>query len=158
MKLINSSDAGKNTFFCCFNCNITEKICIFTYLWFQQGTNRRRKRIRETETFDVTTKCKCKCNWSLTAKQQFMRYINFKIYPNLLLGSCNVTIDRWGQGWRKGSLLFNAAKENTRKVNSFSSQTGSFHAGCDRNAPWHQHSSYRACLHLSALILSCCQS
>lgn len=45
-----------------------------------------------------------------------------------------------------------------RKVNSFSFQTESFHAGCDKNAAWRKHSSYSASLHLSALILSCCQS
>lgn len=33
-----------------------------------------------------------------------------------------------------------------------------FHAACNKNAGWRKHSSYSASLHLSALILSCCQS
>lgn len=49
-------------------------------------------------------------------------------------------------------------QDNVRKANLFSFQSESFHAGCDKNAAWRKHSSYSAPLHLSALILSCCQS
>lgn len=54
--------------------------------------NRRQKgeRLQNVRQRRKTTKCKRKCNWSFTTKRQFMRWINFTLYPNLLPFSCNV--------------------------------------------------------------------
>lgn len=118
----------------------------------RQKEGRKRERERETGLKNVNANAT-----KVSLQKQFMRWINFKLYPNLLLGSCNVNkttcVDEVDAKVRCQSMQ---QKKTWEKWIHFLSRLTFMQAATkmllDVNTPT------QASLHLSALILSCCQS